>query len=79
VPIEEVRPGDTVHTPTGVEVCDGAAFTGNRAVLSIATENGTAIEATHNHLFLVERNGSDVWVRADEIKTGDALVVFDEG
>lgn len=85
-PLDTIRKGEMVKTYDGGKLVDKIveAFLpqGKRRVLEIKTGNHT-VKATPNHPFMVERkNGIREWIRADEIKKGDLIVVLgqiDEG
>ena len=73
----DLNPGVDVMTSNGVKTCTRFYFNGFRKTKVIFVEDGTILEATDNHKFMV--NGE--WTRADNIKPGDVfnndLIVLD--
>jgi len=49
-------------------------YNGKVETLAIEMEDGEIFECTHNHKFLVNRDGKEVWLRADELNENDDII-----
>ncbi|HDM74927.1 MAG TPA: hypothetical protein ENG51_00470 [Deltaproteobacteria bacterium] len=78
--IKEAMLGDTVmaFTPSGFveDIVIAHWFRGENDVYEIELEDGTTIQATPEHKFLVKRGDKFVWVRADMLRENDEVVTW---
>jgi len=71
----ELKNPVSVLTKNGEYVSTSAMYyNGVKPILNIEMADGTVFECTHNHKFLVNRDGKHVWVRAEDLFEGDDIV-----
>jgi ribonucleoside-diphosphate reductase alpha subunit len=63
-----------VETRFGTKECEKIFYNGKVPVIEIETEDGNVVTCSHNHRFLCQRNGEEVWVRADELTENDEII-----
>ena len=63
-----------VETRFGTKECEKILYNGKVPVIEIETEDGNVVTCSHNHRFLCQRNGEEVWVRADELTEDDEII-----
>lgn len=63
-----------VNTRNGFIETDKIFYNGHVETLKIEMEDGEIFECSYNHKFLINRNNSEIWVRADELIEGDDIV-----
>jgi len=63
-----------VKTRFGIKKSEKIFYNGLVETLDIEMEDGTIFTCSENHQFLVNRNGEDLWVRADELEENDDIV-----
>lgn len=71
VAIEDVVPGELVHTRQGLRPVLGAGLTQESApIWKLVTSDGSTVEGTGNHLVWTSNRA---WLRLDELRYGDIL------
>lgn len=63
-----------VETRFGIKESNKIFYNGHVDTLEIEVEDGSIFTCSENHQFLVNRNGVEEWVRADELKENDDIV-----
>jgi ribonucleotide reductase alpha subunit len=63
-----------VETRFGIKESNKIFYNGHVETIDIEMEDGSIFTCSENHKFLVNRNGVDEWVRADELKENDDIV-----
>lgn len=63
-----------VLTRHGYRTSDKVFYNGHVDIVEIELEDGTILKCSENHKFLVDRNGEQLWVRADELTETDNIV-----
>jgi hypothetical protein len=64
-----------VETRFGLKQCEKIFYNGKVPVIEIETEDGKTVTCSYNHRFLCEREGSEIWVRADELTEDDEIIL----
>lgn len=64
-----------VPTRYGIKEADKIFYNGHVPLIEVEMEDGYVLRCSHNHKLLCNRNGTLVWVRADELLMTDELVV----
>lgn len=49
--------------------------TGKKEVFTITSDAGYSVDATANHLFLVNKEGKELWIPVENLNVGDLLVI----
>ena len=65
-----------VHTRHGLKETSKVFYNGHKEVFSLELEDGTVLECTGNHKFLVNRNGIEEWVETRNLKDDDDIVEY---
>lgn len=65
-----------VNTRFGFKETNKIFYNGHVETLKIEMEDGEIFECSYNHKFLVNREGEEKWVRADELKEDDDIVTI---
>lgn len=63
-----------VDSRHGLRDIEHIIYNGKVETLAIEMEDGTIFQCTYNHKFLVNREDSQIWVRADELLENDDIV-----
>ena len=71
-PIEDVRPSDYVWTRAGWKPVQHVSLMGRQPTLAISLSNGRTLRVTPDHKVATARG----WVRAENLRSGDALSGF---
>lgn len=86
VPGSKIITKDGVKNIEDVEECDSVlssdstyrevlkTFTFEKPTIKFTFDDGSEIECSEDHKFLVERDGSKVWVKASELKENDEIL-----
>jgi ribonucleoside-diphosphate reductase alpha chain len=64
-----------VETRFGLKECEKIFYNGKVPVIEVETEDGKTVTCSHNHRFLCEREGVEIWVRADELTENDEIII----
>ena len=64
-----------VETRFGMKECEKIFYNGKVPVIEIETADGKTVTCSHNHRFLCEREGVEIWVRADELTENDEIIL----
>jgi ribonucleoside-diphosphate reductase alpha chain len=65
----------SVETRFGMKECEKIFYNGKVPVIEIETSDGKTVTCSHNHRFLCEREGVEIWVRADELTENDEIIL----
>lgn len=65
-----------VKTRFGIKKSEKIFYNGHVETIDIEMEDGTIFTCSENHMFLVNRNGTDEWVRADNLKENDDIIEY---
>lgn len=63
-----------VQTRFGIKESNKIFYNGHTETIEIEMEDGSIFTCSENHKFLVNRNGAEEWVRADELNENDDIV-----
>lgn len=63
-----------VETRFGIKESNKIFYNGHVETIDIEMEDGSVFTCSENHKFLVNRNGIEEWVRADELNDNDDIV-----
>jgi ribonucleoside-diphosphate reductase alpha subunit len=63
-----------VQTMNGIQESNRVFYNGLKEVYEIEFEDGNKYKMTANHKLLVNRDGNQIWVRADELEIDDDIV-----
>lgn len=63
-----------VETRFGIKESNKIFYNGHVETIEIEMEDGTVFTCSENHKFLVNRNGVEEWIRADELNENDDIV-----
>jgi ribonucleoside-diphosphate reductase alpha chain len=63
-----------VETRFGIKESNKIFYNGHVETIEIEMEDGSIFTCSENHKFLVNRNGLEEWVRADELNENDDIV-----
>jgi ribonucleoside-diphosphate reductase alpha chain len=63
-----------VKTRFGIKKSEKIFYNGHVETIDIEMEDGTIFTCSENHKFLVNRNGKEEWIRADELKENDDII-----
>jgi ribonucleotide reductase alpha subunit len=63
-----------VNTRSGYKSVNRVWYNGYVNYLNLTLENGKTIKCTHNHKFLVNRNGTQEWIKAIDLNENDDII-----
>jgi len=63
-----------VKTRFGIKKSEKIFYNGHVETIDIEMEDGTIFTCSENHKFLVNRDGKEEWIRADELKENDDII-----
>lgn len=63
-----------VKTRFGIKKSEKIFYNGHVETIDIEMEDGTIFTCSENHKFLVNRDGKEEWVRADELSENDDII-----
>jgi ribonucleotide reductase alpha subunit len=63
-----------VETRFGLRESNKIFYNGHKEIIEIELEDGNIFKCTENHKFLVERDGADEWVAANDLVESDEII-----
>lgn len=75
---KDLKPGIKILTPKGLKPIDKVYNNGKQQIFEVTFSDGGNLNATADHKLRVVRNKQFAWVKVNDLKKGDQVVVVDK-